>query len=220
MELRAEREQIIASCLRMLEDGLTLGTSGNISMRVGDRVLITPSGIPYPDLVPESICLLDMSGTQLEGDLKPSTEVPFHELIYANDPQAAAVIHTHPVYGTVAGTLCDSLPLVHYMLAPHGGSVRVAEYARFGTAELAANVSRAMAGRRAVLLRNHGAACWGKDLQEAYTLCEYLEWVCKVWVIARSAGAPVLLRPDQFEEAMVEITGSGYAPGTRDEEPR
>ncbi len=216
MRYQSERTQIIEHCLRMLDDGLTLGTSGNISVRVDDHVLITPSGVPYRDLAPDSICLLDMTGRQLEGDLRPSTEVPFHELIYAKDPQAAAVIHTHPVYGTVAGTLCDRLPLIHYMLAPHGGSVRVAEYARFGTRELADNVSRAMAGRKAVLLRNHGAACWGKDLAEAYTLCEYLEWVCKVWVIARTAGTPSLLSTGQFEEAMTEITGSGYLPGTRD----
>lgn len=216
MRYPKERRRIISYCLRMLDDGLTLGTSGNISLRVGDRVLITPSGVPYPDLVPESICLLDMAGDQLEGDLRPSTEVPFHELIYSRDPDARAVIHTHPVYGTVAGTLCDCLPLIHYMLAPHGGSVRVADYARFGTQQLADNVSAAMAGRKAVLLRNHGAACWGKDLAEAYMLCDYLEWVCKVWVIARTAGTPALLDADQFEDAMTEITGSGYAAGTRD----
>lgn len=216
MRYQRQREQIISYCLKMLDDDLTLGTSGNISLRVDDHVLITPSGVPYHDLAPESICLLDMAGRQLEGDLKPSTEVPFHELIYSKDSRAAAVIHTHPVYGTVAGTLCDQLPLIHYMLAPHGGSVRVAQYARFGTQELADNVSRAMAGRKAVLLRNHGAACWGKDLAEAYTLCEYLEWVCKVWVIARTAGNPEILSADQFEEAMTEITGSGYVPGTRD----
>lgn len=216
MQYPTPRRQIIDHCMKMLDDGLTLGTSGNISVRVDDHVLITPSGVPYPDLTPESICLLDMAGHQLEGDLKPSTEVPFHELIYSRDPKAAAVIHTHPVYGTVAGTLCDSLPLIHYMLAPHGGSVRVADYARFGTQELADNVSAAMAGRKAVLLRNHGAACWGKDLAEAYMLCDYLEWVCKVWVIARTAGTPALLTTDQFEEAMTEITGSGYLPGSRD----
>lgn len=210
-----EREEIIAYCLRMLEDDLTLGTSGNISVRVDDHVLITPSGVPYDQLTAESICVLDLVGNHLEGDLKPSTEVPFHTLVYART-DARAVIHTHPVHGTVVSTLVDEVPLIHYMLAPLGGPVRVARYARFGTAELAANVGRAMAGRNGVLLQNHGAACWGPDLASAYTRCEYLEWVCKVWVVARSTGLePRLLSDDEFSDAMAEITG---VPFVRDEE--
>ncbi|AOG28004.1 class II aldolase/adducin family protein [Cutibacterium avidum] len=204
-----ERQQVIDYCLRMTDDGLTLGTSGNISQRVDDHVVITPSSIPYDELTPDSICVLDMAGNVIEGDLKPSTEVPFHELIYSRT-DARAVIHTHPVFGTVVGTLCDELPLIHYMLALHGGPVRVANYARFGTQELADSIATAMVDRKAVLLRNHGAACWDDTLASAYNLCQYLEWVCKVWVIARAAGNPSLLSPEQFDEAMVEITGSRY----------
>lgn len=206
MEYEREREAIIACCLRMGRDGLTVGTSGNISVKLGGRIIITPSGVPYDTLTPSMLCVIDRQGCVVDGDLRPSTEEPFHRMIYQRS-EASAIVHTHGVFSTAAGTLCDEVPAIHYMMAPHGGPVRVAEYARFGSKELVENIERAMVGRQAVLLRNHGAVCWGNGLEQAYTLAQYLEWICKVWVTARSAGSPRLLSDSDYRAAIEAIRG-------------
>lgn len=209
MRYEKERQAIIDTCLDMVRDRLTLGTSGNVSVRIGDHVCITPSGFDYDRLTPADITVMDLEGTIVEGNPKPSSEVPMHLLVY-RETDAEAVIHTHPRYGTVVGTLVDETPLIHYMLAPCGGPVRVAKYARFGSEELADNVRTAMAGRSAVLLENHGATCWGASLADAYNKCAYLKWVCEVWVKAKSLGQPHLLSTAEFDEVMREIYHSGY----------
>ena len=119
-----ERQAIIDTCLDMVRDRLTLGTSGNVSVRIDDHVCITPSGFDYDRLTPADITVMDLEGTIVEGNPKPSSEVPMHLLVY-RETDAEAVIHTHPRYGTVVGTLVDETPLIHYMLAPCGGPVRV-----------------------------------------------------------------------------------------------
>lgn len=204
-----ERQAIIDICLDMVRDRLTLGTSGNVSVRIGDHVCITPSGFDYDKLTPADITVIDLDGNLVEGNPKPSSEVPMHLLVY-HETDAKAVIHTHPRYGTVVGTLVDETPMIHYMLAPCGGAVRVAKYARFGSDELAENVRTAMVGRSAVLLENHGATCWGTSLADAYNKCAYLEWVCEVWVKAKALGDPHLLSAEQFDEVVDEISRSGY----------
>lgn len=209
MMLEQERQDVIDHCLRMLEQRLTLGTSGNVSVRVGDRIAISPSGIDYHALTPDMVPVVDLDGALIEGTRSPSSELPMHLLIY-RESDARAVIHTHPVYGTVVGTLVDETPLIHYMLAPCGGPVRVAPYATFGSDELAENVRRAMVGRTAVLLRNHGATCWGATLAEALNTAGYLEWVCEVYVKARSIGDPSLITPGQLDEVIHKIAATGY----------
>lgn len=213
MLMEQARQDIIDYCLRMTADELTLGTSGNISVRDGDQMAITPSGVDYDKLSPEMICVLDMQGRLVEGDLKPSTEVPMHQLIY-DQTDATAVIHTHPLYGTALGLIADETPVVHYMLASCGGPVRVAEYATFGSAELASNVRMAMTDRTAVLLRNHGATCWGTSLKDAYTKASYLEWCCKLYLTAAQVGRPRFLNADQFDEVLAKLGQYGKQPST------
>lgn len=208
MLLKQSRQDIIDYCLAMVRDELTLGTSGNISIRQDDLVAITPSGVDYDVLTPEMITVIDMDGKHVEGDMKPSSEVPMHLLIY-RETSAKAVIHTHPLYGTALGLLVDETPLAHYMLAPCGGPVRVADYATFGSDRLAANVKAAMEGRSAVLLRNHGATCWADTLQAAYSKATYLEWCCRLWLTAKSAGEPRLLTSEEFDEVMAKIGSYG-----------
>lgn len=208
MLLEEIRQEIIDYCLAMVKDQLTLGTSGNISVRQGDLIAITPSGVDYAELTPEMITIINLSGEKVEGDLKPSSEVPMHLLIY-QETDAQAVIHTHPLYGTALGLLVDETPLVHYMLAPCGGPVRVADYAVFGGEQLAANVKAAMSGRSAVLLRNHGATCWADTLKAAYSKAIYLEWCCRLWITAKGAGEPRLLTADQFDEVLGKISSYG-----------
>lgn len=212
-----QRREIIDVCRRMSAEGMTPGLSGNISIRVGDHVVITPSGLPYDALVPEQLCIVDLDGSVVEADahaaggrpVRPSTEVPMHTLIYRHS-DAAAIVHAHPLHATALGMLVDETPAVHYMLASFGGPVRVAPYARFGTDELAENVRVAMADRSAVLLRNHGLTCWADTLSKAYDKALQLEWACELALLTMSAGRPTLLSTEQVDEVAREMKRTGY----------
>jgi L-fuculose-phosphate aldolase len=199
VQLPDERAALVEYCLKMQADDLTVGTSGNLSVRSGHLIAITPSGVSYDDLTPEAICVIDLDGNVVEADLDPSSEVPMHTSVYrATD--AGAVVHTHPMYCTALSVLLDEVPPVHYMLALLGGPVRVAPYARFGSPELAQGSVEAMADRTGVLLRNHGATTHGDTLAKAYTRSIYLEWVCRLYHQARLIGEPKLLTAEQLEE--------------------
>ena len=206
MLLYDERVQLVEFCHRMQADDLTVGTSGNLSVRSGDHIAITPSGVVYDDLTPESICVIDLAGNKVEDGLDPSSEVPMHTSVYrATD--AGAVVHTHPLYCTTLSVLMDEVPPVHYMIALLGGPVRVAKYARFGSAELAENSVRAMAGRFGALMQNHGATTYGDTLEKAYTRSIYLEWVCKLYHQAKLIGEPHLLPLDEID-GVAEVLNS------------
>ena len=206
MLLYDERVQLVEFCHRMQADELTVGTSGNLSVRSGDHIAITPSGVVYDHLTPESICVIDLDGHKVEDGLDPSSEVPMHTSVYrATD--AGAVVHTHPLYCTTLSVLMDEVPPVHYMIALLGGPVRVAKYARFGSAELAENSVRAMAGRFGALMQNHGATTYGDTLAKAYTRSVYLEWVCKLYHQAKLIGEPNLLPLDEID-GVAEVLNS------------
>ena len=210
MLLPDERAQLVDYCLRMEADDLTVGTSGNLSIRVGDHIAITPSGMAYRDLTPEDICVIEMGGTVVEGDREPSSEVPMHTAVYrATD--ALAVVHTHPMYCTALSVTRDEVPPVHYMIMLLGGPVRVAPYARFGSPELAQGSVDAMADRTGVLLRNHGATTYGETLDKAYTRSIYLEWVCRLYHQASQIGEPALLTPEQLDEVAKGLGTYGQA---------
>jgi L-fuculose-phosphate aldolase len=190
----------------MQADDLTVGTSGNLSVRSGDHIAITPSGVVYDDLTPESICIIDLDGNKVEDGLDPSSEVPMHTSVYrATD--AGAVVHTHPLYCTTLSVVLDEVPPVHYMIALLGGPVRVAKYARFGSPELAENSVRAMAGRYGALMQNHGATTYGDTLAKAYTRSVYLEWVCRLYHQARLLGEPNLLPLEEID-GVAEVLNS------------
>jgi L-fuculose-phosphate aldolase len=211
--LEQERAQLVEYCRRMQADDLTVGTSGNLSIRRGDHVAVTPSGAAYEDLTPASICVIDMDGEQLEGTLAPSSEVPMHTAVYRRT-DAQAVVHTHPLYATALSVLVDELPPVHYMIALLGGPVRVAPYATYGSPELAENMVAAMEGRSGVLLQNHGATTHGPDLAKAYTRSVYLEWLCRLHHQASLLGSPHLLAEDEIARVAEKLEGYGRpAPG-------
>jgi L-fuculose-phosphate aldolase len=208
MLLHDERSQLVEYCHRMQADDLTVGTSGNLSVRSGQHIAITPSGVPYEDLTPESICVIDLDGNRVDSDLEPSSEVPMHTSVYrATD--AGAVVHTHPLYCTALSVLLDEVPPVHYMIALLGGPVRVAPYARFGSAELAENSVRAMAGRYGALMQNHGATTYGESLAKAYSRSIYLEWVCRLYHQARLLGEPHLLPREEIDGVAAVLGGYG-----------
>jgi L-fuculose-phosphate aldolase len=210
MQLPHERAALVDYCLRMQADDLTVGTSGNISVRSGDLIAITPSGVVYDDLTPEGICVIDLDGNVVEADLDPSSEVLMHTSVY-RATNAGAVVHSHPLYGTALSVTMDEVPPVHYMITLLGGPVRVAPYARFGSPELARGSVEAMVDRAGVLLRNHGATTYGDTLAKAYARSLYLEWVCKLYHQAKLIGEPALLSQPQLDDVAKVLDTYGQA---------
>jgi L-fuculose-phosphate aldolase len=210
--LADERALICGYGRRMLADRLVVGTSGNISVRSGDLVAVTPSGIDYADLVPASVVVLDLAtGRTVAGDLAPTSEVPMHLDLYRDGADRKAVVHTHSPYATAVGLLVTEVPPIHYLLGMFGGSVRVAPYARFGTPELAAAVTTALTGRSGALLANHGAVTVGGTLDAAYDRAVQLEWLCQVWLAARPAGTPTTLPSEELAAVTELVRGYGVA---------
>jgi L-fuculose-phosphate aldolase len=209
-EEAAAWEELVATARRTVSDGLVVGTSGNVSVRVGDTVLVTPSGVPYDRLTPHDVTGVDLDGRQVLGRLVPTSELPMHLEIYrATD--AGAVVHTHAVHATAVSTLVPELPAIHYMSGALGGAVRVAPYATYGTQELAENMLHALADRTGCLLRNHGTITYGTTLAQAYDRAAQLEWMCRLWLTASSVPGltPSLLSQDQVAEAGEKLRGYG-----------
>ncbi|MEH0632765.1 class II aldolase/adducin family protein [Streptomyces bottropensis] len=201
---------LVATARRTVADGLVVGTSGNVSVRVGDTVLVTPTGVPYDRLSPDDVTGVDLSGRQVLGTLRPTSELPMHLAIHTTT-DARAVVHTHAVHATAVSTLVDELPLIHYMSAALGGPVRVAPYATYGTPELAENMLRALTGRTGCLLQNHGTITYGGTLDEAYDRTAQLEWMCQVWLKASTVPhlTPHLLTREQLNETGERLKGYG-----------
>ncbi|MEU1082730.1 class II aldolase/adducin family protein [Streptomyces sp. NPDC005908] len=202
--------EVVETARRTVADGLVVGTSGNVSVRVGDTVLVTPSGVPYDRLRPADVTGVDLAGRQVLGTLVPTSELPLHLAVY-RETGARAVVHTHAVHATAVSTLVDELPPIHYMTAALGGPVRVARYAAYGTSELAAHTLRALEDRTGCLLRNHGTLTYGATLDQAYDRTAQLEWMCRVWLTASSVPglSPGLLSAEQLTEAGERLRGYG-----------
>ncbi|GGL30940.1 fuculose phosphate aldolase [Planomonospora parontospora subsp. antibiotica] len=198
MLLADQRRLLCEYGRRAAETGLVVGTAGNLSVRAGDLVAVTPSGVPLDRLEPEACPVVDIAGHLVEGALQPSSETPMHLAVYASG-DAGAVVHTHSVFGAVVASTMTELPAIHYTVLLLGGPVRVAEYATYGTPELAANVRAALAGgRKAALLASHGGVTLGDDLAGAFEATRLLEWLCEVYVRARAVGEPRVLTDEQL----------------------
>ena len=215
-ELQAARTQLVSYSARLLADGLAVGSAGNMSVRAGDIVAITPSGISYDDLRPEDVCLVALDGTEVAGPETPSSETPMHLAIYAATG-AAAVVHTHSPEVVALSAARSELPAIHYAITGLGGPVRVAPYVRFGSAGLAAAAVAALDGRRAVILRNHGAVTYGRDLAQAYDRALLLEWLARTYRLALSYGEPAILSAAELDEVTAETRRRRYGErrGTR-----
>lgn len=200
--------RLVATARRTVEDGLVVGTSGNVSCRVGDTVLVTPSGVAYDRLGDGDLCAVDLEGEVTAGTAVPTSELPMHLAIYRTTA-ARAVVHTHAVHATAASTLVDELPPIHYMAAALGGPVRVAPYATYGSPELAAHMTEALRDRNACLLRNHGTVAYGDTLDQAYDRTAQLEWMCRVWLTASTVGQPSLIAPDELRRVAEKLSGYG-----------
>lgn len=215
--LADERALVCRYARRMAADRLVVGTSGNVSLRSGDLVAVTPTGVDYDDLTPASIPVLDLAGRVVDGDLAPTSETPLHLAMYGQDRpdgtggRASAVVHTHAVHATAVSTLVDELPPLHYVVAVLGGVVRVAEYATYGTPELAANAVAAMGDGYGCLLANHGTITVGASLAAAYDRALQLDWLCEVWLAASAVGTPRLLPAAEVAKVTESMRGYGAA---------
>lgn len=208
------RREIVAACRELADTGLTVGTSGNISVRAGGVMLITPSATPYAELTPEMICEMPLDGPEgvCTGPRKPSTEWRFHRDILRARPEIGAVVHAHPPHCTALAMARREIPPCHYMIAAFGGAnVRCAGYARYGTAELSALVLQALQDRTACLMANHGMIALGETLSRAMWRAAELEALARQYCIALSIGGPVLLSDEQIGEAARAF--ATYSPG-------
>jgi L-fuculose-phosphate aldolase len=187
------RREVIDICLRMNEEGINRGTSGNVSVRNEEGFLITASGIPYKKMKPEHVVQMDVDGSYM-GAYLPSTEWRMHLDIFKARPEAKAIVHVHSTYATALSTLRKDIPPFHYMIGVTGGStLRVSDYAEFGTQELSNTMLKAMEGRNSCLLANHGQICFGPNLEKALWLAGEIEGLCEQYWAATLAGKPVFL---------------------------
>jgi L-fuculose-phosphate aldolase len=184
------KQQIINGGLRLLKEGLVERTWGNISLKVDEKnMLITPSGRRYEDLSPDDIVLVNYHTSQYEGSIKPSSEMGLHAEIYRTRKDVQAVIHTHqPNASTVAAARREVPPILDDMTQIIGPTVRVAKYAPSSTKKITRNTLRALRGRNAALMANHGAVCVGRDLEEAFVVCQVLEKACRTFIEAEFLG--------------------------------
>ncbi|MCK2237608.1 MULTISPECIES: class II aldolase/adducin family protein [unclassified Crossiella] len=202
MRYQAQREAVVTTCRRLVEQRLVVGTAGNVSLRVDDLVLVTPSGVDYDQLTPEQVGLHRLDGRAVEAELAPTSELPMHQAIYAAGA-ARAVVHTHSVAATALSCLVEEIPPIHYYLGIFGGAVRVAPYAPYGSPELAAATVTALGGSSACLLGNHGAVTVAGTLAHAFRRAAYLEWLCEVAL--RVLGTGITART-LFAAELAEVT--------------
>jgi L-fuculose-phosphate aldolase len=215
--LEAEREQVAAVSRRLAEQGLMVGTSGNLSARAGEHVAITPTGAHLGRLEAGQVTVVDRDGRVVDGDLEPSSELYLHLGVYRRY-DAGAVVHTHSPLATALSCVVSELPCVHYSMLLLGGSVRVAEYATFGTPQLADSVLAALEGHTAALMANHGAIVHGADLEAAAELAELLEWACSVYWHAALLGTPRELDEAERGAVIAAAVERGYGTTRRVEE--
>ncbi len=206
-----KREVIIDACRRMNQLGINQGTSGNISVRHGEGMLITPTSVPYEKMTPEQIVFMGMDGS-FERKQKPSSEWRFHLDILRTRKEINAVVHAHPTYATVLAIMGRDIPPVHYMIAAAGGdTIRCAPYATFGTPELSERALKALDGRLACLLDHHGMIAIGASLERALWLAVEVETLARQYHGCLQIGEPPLLSAEEIERVRQRMAGYGRA---------
>jgi L-fuculose-phosphate aldolase len=188
---------------------MVVGTAGNVSVRAGDQVVVTPTGGVFGEMRAEEMAVVDLGGNLVDGPLAATSELALHLLLYER-MDAGAVVHTHAPYATALSCVVDEVPAVHYSMLMFGGSLKVAPYATFGTEELAGNVVRALEGRTACLMQNHGHVGYGHDLTYAVESALLVEWACTVYWRARAIGEPFALSDEQLQDVAAQVARLGY----------
>jgi L-fuculose-phosphate aldolase len=214
-----ERKAMVAASREMNRLGINQGTSGNLGVRVEGGFLVTPTGVPAAALAPELMVEMDFDG-RFDGDVMPSSEWRFHRDILAARPDADAVVHCHAMFATTLAILRKEIPPVHYMIAAAGGdTIRCAPYATYGTQELSDNALKALEGRKACLLANHGMIAIGPTLARALWLAVEVETLAAQYWRALQAGKPVLLSKAQIATVLAKFGGYGQQPRIKAKAP-
>jgi L-fuculose-phosphate aldolase len=203
------RERIVAALRRLDTLGLNRGSTGNVSHRLGDGMLITPTGMGADELRACDLVWLGHDGT-LRGDWQPSSEWHFHRAIYAARPDLNAVVHTHSVNATALACLERGLPAFHYMVAVAGGdSIPCTPYHTFGTEALSSAVAGALRDRQACLLAHHGIVTAGSSLAQAMKIAIEIEALCEIYLKALAVGQPIVLGDTQMAEVIDKFRAYG-----------
>ncbi|TVR67171.1 MAG: class II aldolase/adducin family protein [Spirochaetaceae bacterium] len=211
-----EKQQVIRTALQLKEYHLIALAGGNVSLRIGSHILVTPSGMTYDSLVPDDIIVMTIDGTIVEGERKPSVDTIALLYIFEKLPEVNAIIHTHQVYATAAGLVCDVLPCAVTTL-PNAtlGEVNVAPYSSAASLEMGIETVKYLNGKRAVILKHHGVVTVGANLKEALYAAVYLEDAAQTFLVARSVGEVPVLNSEQIEAA-VEVFRT-YGQSVKDE---
>jgi len=195
------KKELLDICLKMVENDLVIGSSGNASVRVDDDVIITPSSVHYTEMKVEDMVVINLKGEVLEGSRNPSVEWQMHNELYNTRSNVNAVVHTHSIYASAMAVLNESLPpMIDETVPKLGSHIRVSEYAMPGTNQLGKNVGTAIEKRSAALIANHGAVCIAKTLEKALHLSIVLERTCKIYMIAKQVGTPKQLPAEVVED--------------------
>ena len=211
------REELVATARRMSDLGLTPGMSGNVSVRTPRGLLVTPSGMPYGELVADDAVEIALDGTIRPGQRTPTTEWQLHRDILGSRSDVQAIVHTHSLFCTTISTLRRPIPALHYMIVLAGGDeVPCADYATFGSAELASNAIIALGGGQACLLANHGMVALGDSLPNALRLAAEVETLASQYWHAAQIGTPHILDHTELDKVRAKFAAYGqHRPRTR-----
>lgn len=211
MMLLEERMKIVEYGKKMVTNGLTKGTGGNISIfnREQGLVAISPSGIDYFDTLPEDVVILSVDGEVVDGTRRPSSELDMHLIFYQRRQDLNALVHTHSPYAKTIAALGWEIPPISYLVAFAGLNVRCAPYETFGTKELAESAFAGMADRRAVLLANHGMIAGAHNIETAFTVAEEIEFSAQIFYQAKAIGEPTLLSAEEMEKLAKKFESYG-----------
>jgi len=211
MLISKERREIVEFGKKMIRNGLVKGTGGNLSLCNDKKTMVamTPTGIPYEEMEPKDVVVLDLEGNQIDGELKPSSEISFHLGLINLREDIQAVVHTHSIHATTLACLGWEIPPIHYLIGLAGTSVQVAPYATYGSEELSKNICNTIAEGNAVLLANHGMVATSKTLPKAFAIAEMVEYVAQLYLQARSVGNPVVLSREDMDDVLEKFQTYG-----------
>ena len=204
------RKEVAATALAMSQKGLSPQRSGNVSARCKDAMLVTPSGVPYDKIGAREVVRVEMDASVRPGQLKPSSEAPFHLAIYKAFPAAQAIVHCHSMAATALACARKDIPAFHYMVAVAGGKkIPLADYATFGSDELAASAVKALDGHRACLLANHGQIAWSSSLPKALELAAEVETLARQYIDVLALGRPQILDDEEMDRVLEKFRSYG-----------
>ncbi len=208
-----QRQTICDHGRRLLDEGLAKSTAGNLSIRgPGDVIAISPTAMPYRDLEPDDVPIVNMDSEVIWGGREPATETPMHAAILRSFGDVNGVVHTHSPYATTFASLNRPIPASHYVIAFAGNEIPVAEYRTYGTRELGESAVEALGDtHNACLLQNHGVIATGADLEEAFEIALMVEFCARIHYQAVSIGDPVILEEEELENLKVKFASYGQS---------